>query len=157
MQVAKYVLHCSLGNIEFLTSELRTQYIIDNNIIEYTLSQFNDNVLPSIEMFKIENSLIVDVIDKGICVIDWEKGDFHKIYLNTYINLYMLQPSKCGELFLILDQDENGGHIINWPTGIKYPNGIIPEISTEEESVCIIKLFFDGDFYYLRTVENNYK
>jgi len=43
-QVQKYVLDCSDGIIQFLSTDERQDYITVHNVVDYTLSEFVDNI-----------------------------------------------------------------------------------------------------------------
>lgn len=50
MQLLKYVLTCKLGIIEFLSSESRYNFIEENNVTDYTLSSYIDEVTEDIDI-----------------------------------------------------------------------------------------------------------
>ena len=43
-EIQKYVLNCSQGIIQFLSASDRAQYVVNNNIADYTLSEFMDAI-----------------------------------------------------------------------------------------------------------------
>lgn len=158
MLVIKYVLHCNLGHIEFRTEEERTAFIAEHGVTGYTLSEFEDDIITKAQALITSYNLIDNKINAGQSTIDWDLCDYQKITLTgKTTRIEFLQPSKCGELFLIVRQDEIGNREIIWPDWVKYQNGETPSIGTYPEAVSMVKFFYDGYNYYLRNIETNYK
>lgn len=80
--------------------------------------------------------------------IDYELGSFVQLDMDqTITNLNITNPpatGRVGSLRIKVKQDATGSRLItNWPTGITWPSGIVPTLSTTANAVDYVDLWTD--------------
>jgi hypothetical protein len=48
---------------------------------------------------------------------------------------------------LIIKQDATGGRTITWPSSVKWPSGVAPELSKDPYAIDVVTLYYDGEVY----------
>ena len=80
--------------------------------------------------------------------IDYELGSYVEISMGlTITNLNITNPpatTRYGVIRLKLTQDVTGSRLVtNWPSGIKWPNGAVPTLTTDASAIDFVELWTD--------------
>jgi len=85
----------------------------------------------------------------GTTTIDWKLGNKFKFTFGSQNETFTFTaPSNPCNLLLMLVQDSTGGRTATWPSGVKWPGGTAPTLSTGANAVDIISFWYDGTSYY---------
>jgi hypothetical protein len=83
-----------------------------------------------------------------VIVVDWDNGNVQAITLQGNV-AFEFTNGRPGAIYnLILIQDENGFHNVDFPATIKWAGGTPPVISTSPNSVDICTFLYNGTYYY---------
>lgn len=76
--------------------------------------------------------------------LDCSQGSVHNVSLtaNTTIAISNIDtsPTSANSLTVILKQDATGGRTVTWPTGLKWPDGTPPALTTTANAVNVVTL-----------------
>lgn len=83
----------------------------------------------------------------GTQSINWKSAAKQKITLTGNTTLSFVQPYGPGHYMLILKQDSTGSRVITWPSSVKWPSGIAPELSSGANAIDVVSFYYDGESY----------
>jgi len=83
----------------------------------------------------------------GSKTVNWKQASKQKIALTGNTALSFTEPYGPGHQMLIIKQDAAGSRTVTWPSSVKWPSGIAPELSTEPYAIDVISLYYDGEYY----------
>ena len=85
----------------------------------------------------------------GTTTIDWKLGnDFYFTFGNFNEVFTFTAPSKCCHLTLVLKQYSTGGKTATWPNTVMWPSGTAPTLSTGNNAVDIVAMYWNGTNYF---------
>lgn len=88
-------------------------------------------------------------IGDGTTTIDWKLGNkFFFTFGNANETFTFTAPSNPCSLTLVMKQYSTGGKTATWPASVKWADGIVPTLSTGNDAIDIISLYYDGTNYY---------
>lgn len=76
--------------------------------------------------------------------VDFSVSNIHYVTLNTNTTLSFTNMPSNGEYTILIKQGTGGNRTVTWPTGIKWPSGTVPVLSTAVDKVDIITLIIVG-------------
>jgi hypothetical protein len=123
-------------------------------------SDFNGNVMitGSIEVTgSITSLLTTTLLPAGTTqTIDLSNGNSHVIDLNGASGdvTLTLSNGRAGASYIIKIIQGATARDITWPGTVKWPDAVVPVISTGEDDVDIVSLFFDGTNFYATAGQN---
>lgn len=85
----------------------------------------------------------------GTTTIDWKNGN--KAYFtfgNANETFTFTNPSKPCNLLLVLKQYSTGGKTATWPNSVMWPGGTAPTLSTGNNAIDIVSMYFNGTNYF---------
>lgn len=110
---------------------------------------------PHIGDFSVARQAVASI---NTTIIDYSLGQYVELAMTqTITDLSIIEPpvtARFGTLTIKLTQDVTGGWVVtNWPSGIKWPKGGVPVLSTTANAVDFVTLWTDdggttwyGDF-----------
>ena len=102
-------------------------------------------------------SRLVTVTDSSSTTVDWNDGNVQSLTLSTSSTTLTFDNGQAGgEYKLIVKQDGTGGRALVWPSGISWPGGTAPTLTTTANGVDMVTFVYDGT-KYLGTASTNYK
>ena len=84
----------------------------------------------------------------GTVTIDWNLGNKVALTITGDVTLVFKDPPKSANLLLKTQQDATGGHSLTFPSNVKWPDGMGPNITDTPNAIDIFTFFFDGTDYY---------
>jgi hypothetical protein len=89
-------------------------------------------------------------------VMDGTAAEFSKVILTT--NVTMQFTNFTGRAcWVLLQQDEVGGHLIDWPDNLLWSSNAVLQVSTNAGSGDIVKILHDGDTYFAEINGTQYR
>ena len=127
----------------------------DPNVTNITQNvSYNDSELrsPCLRDYSVHNSVVTS--QSGSIAFDYETGNTFQVTLTENITAITFNnvPTDCyGEFLIKFTQDGTGSRTVGgWPSGVKWPGGTAPTITTTATTgVDIVALkTFDGTTFY---------
>jgi hypothetical protein len=85
----------------------------------------------------------------GTTTIDWKLGNkFYFTFGNANETFTFTAPSNPCNLVLVLKQYSTGGKTATWPNTVMWPGGTAPTLSTGNNDIDIVSMYFDGTNYF---------
>ena len=84
----------------------------------------------------------------GTITIDWKLGNKVSLTLTGDVTLAFEDPPKSANLLLKIQQDSTGGRSLTFPSNVKWPDGMSPNITDTPNAIDIFTFFFDGTDYF---------
>ncbi|KKK59151.1 hypothetical protein LCGC14_3037260, partial [marine sediment metagenome] len=134
---------------KFSLADLDVEILSGSLTVVAGLVQLTDSLLirPEIKDFALTKQT---VSASTTTAIDYELGSFVQLDMDQDItDLSITNPpatGRVGSLRLKIKQDVTGGWLItNWPSGITWPGGIAPVLSTAANSVDYVDIWTDDE------------
>lgn len=86
--------------------------------------------------------------------VDWTTYMVRKIIINDNFNLIFTNPPGPCTLRLMIQQGTGGNKTVTFPENCKFPAGVEPVLSTSEDDLDILTLFYDGSIYYVTIIKD---
>jgi hypothetical protein len=84
--------------------------------------------------------------------INWDSSNSCELTLSASTTLTLNNPVSGGTYFIKIIQE--GSFTITWPSTVKWPGGTAPTITTGNDSVDTVVLYFDGTNYFANFAQN---
>ena len=86
--------------------------------------------------------------DGATVAVDWNNGNTQSVTLGGNRTFTFANGRDGAKYLLIVRQDGAGSRSVTWPSGVLWPGGVAPDLTTGANSVDIVSFVYDGGNYY---------
>lgn len=152
-----YLSYLNLGDILYFYVN-RAKISQHSHDLQYELKDTAIVRTDQVNLFQLSNGSInvVTAIDNGLQVVDWNLSNFQEITLTTDVELLFNCSNNFSAYYnlKIIQGTEGSKSITFLDTNIKWVNKTPPTITQQQNSIDILKIFYDGSFYYCEMLNN---